>query len=245
MESLSYNISDYDNLDKEIFSEISFPFPFIKSSLDECNMIFTNFCPKIGTLTVLFGKQNIGKSYYLQVISGLEKPTHSQEDGDKLYLKYDISYKPENISPKFNGTVLELLSKIVKNDDELYHELEEAVLLSEFIYNNVQDLNIEEIERLSFLLTLLQDKTIFIFDCPVRKVQPLTRYRLWKYFKNFVSKYHKIGIIVEDNIEFIRQFGDSVYLFENCADDDGEDLVVTKEYTLKQFLNLDLICNKS
>ena len=45
--------------------------------------------------------------------SSSSSSTQLSNDGDKLYLKYDISYKPENISPKFNGTVLELLSKIV------------------------------------------------------------------------------------------------------------------------------------
>jgi translation initiation factor RLI1 len=243
MEFLSFENKQYDNLAKEILSEISFPFPSLKTTTDECNYNFFPFNPKVGTLNVVYGRKDIGKSYFLDLISGSSQPTMNI-DKNNLYLKYEIIYKQQNIQPKFNGSVSDLC-KIKLNgniNEDIYREVSNLITLKKFSNKNVQDLSIEEIEKLSFLFSVLEDKSIYIFDFNVRTIQLSVRDSMLEYLYNFVKKFNKIAIIVEDNIDIIRKYTNNIYFIEEIEDLNDENLdenltsVIGKEYNLDNFL---------
>jgi translation initiation factor RLI1 len=242
MEFLSYERKQYDNLAKEILSEISFPFPSLKTTTDECNYEFLPFNTKVGTINVVYGEKDIGKSYFLDLISGCSKPT-TNNDKDKLFLKYEIVYKRQNIKPKFKGNVANLCkAKLGVNIcEDVYREISNLISLKNFSNKNVQDLSIEEIEKLSFLFSLLEDKSIYIFDFNVRTIQLSVRDSLLSYLHNFVKKFNKIAIIVEDNVDIIKKYASNIYLIEETDSlndemlDDNLMNVIGKEYDLDYF----------
>lgn len=243
MEFLSCENKQYDNLAKEILSEISFPFPSLKTTTDECNYDFFPFNTKVGTINVVYGEKNIGKSYFLDLISGYSQPT-TNNDKDKLYLKYELVYKRQNIKPKFNGIVSDLCKIKLDNNinEDIYREVSKLISLKNFSNKNVQDLSIEEIEKLSFLFSILEDKSIYIFDFNVRTIQLNVRDSLLEYLHNFVKRFNKIAIIVEDNIDIIRKYTNNIYFIEETEDLNDENLdenlmnIVGKEYNLDNFL---------
>lgn len=243
MEFLSCENKQYDNLAKEILSEISFPFPSLKTTTDECNYEFLPFNTKVGTINVVYGGKDIGKSYFLDLISGYEQPT-TNNNKDKLYLKYEIVYKRQNIKPKFIGIVSDLCKIKLDNNinEDIYREVSKLISLNNFSNKNVQDLTIEEIEKLSFLFSVLEDKSIYIFDFNVRTIQLNVRDSLLEYLHYFVKRFNKIAIIVEDNIDIIRKYTNNIYFIEETEDLNDENLdenlrsVVGKEYNLDNFL---------
>lgn len=58
-------------------------------------------------IVVLLGENGTGKSTLVTMLAGKQKPDHQDEEIPEL----TISVKPQTISPKFDGTVQELLSQ--------------------------------------------------------------------------------------------------------------------------------------
>ena len=248
MELLSYKENTYDNLAKEIFNEISFPFPPIATISDEANFIFSRFSPKIGSVSVVYGESGIGKSFFFDLICGCQKPSFiSEKESELLFLKYEIAYKKEEICPKFVGNVEELIKVKLNNNinETIYKDIAITINLEEFINKNIKDLTIEEIEKIAFMFTLLEDKSIYVLDIRVRKIQLSTRNSLIEYLSKYAKTYNKIVIVVEDNMKLIANHINSIYfikkedkkeLYDKYDFDENLDLITGTHYNLQDFL---------
>merc|ERR1711998_468487 len=61
-------------------------------------------------IIVLLGENGTGKTTFIRMLAGLLKP-----DNDVDMPEMNVSYKPQKISPKFGGTVRQLLFKKIKD----------------------------------------------------------------------------------------------------------------------------------
>ena len=81
-------------------------------------------------IIVLLGENGTGKTTFIRLIAGLIKP--DDEEMDDLP-EFNVSYKPQKISPKFESTVRDLLHKKIRD----------AYLHPQFISDVLKPLNIE------------------------------------------------------------------------------------------------------
>lgn len=109
--SLSFNISDKD--EEEIKSIKSYSYPKMMKSFDNKFRL----CIESGgfsdsEIIVLLGENGTGKTTLIQLLAGkLQADDSSGEEIPEL----GVSYKPQKISPKFEGTVRDLLMARIRD----------------------------------------------------------------------------------------------------------------------------------
>merc|ERR1712176_1752829 len=65
-------------------------------------------------IIVLLGENGTGKTTFIRMLAGLTKP--DEQEGEPISMpEFNMSYKPQKISPKFEGPVRALLHKRIKD----------------------------------------------------------------------------------------------------------------------------------
>ena len=114
---------------------------------------------------MLLGQNGMGKTTLIKLLAGILQP-----DDDKVEMpKLSISYKPQTISPKFQGTVQELLyTKLKENWSSSLFKTEVLIPLNieDLLDNDVQNLSGGELQRVAIVLALAKPCDIYLIDEP-------------------------------------------------------------------------------
>ena len=89
---------------------------------------------------MMLGQNGMGKTTLIKLLAGIIKPDDEELEMPKL----SISYKPQTISPKFKGTVQELLyTKLKENWSSSLFKTEVLIPLKidDLLDNDVQNLS--------------------------------------------------------------------------------------------------------
>ena len=114
---------------------------------------------------VMLGQNGTGKTTMIKMLAGLMPP-----DSNADYLpKLNISYKPQTIAPKFDGTVENLFTlKLGATWNQSLFKTEVILPLNvtELLDNMVQNLSGGELQRVALVLCLAKPCDIYLIDEP-------------------------------------------------------------------------------
>ena len=138
--SLSFNIAEKE--EEEVLTTRNYEYPCMEKTLDKFKL-----CVEKGSFTdseiiVLLGENGTGKTTFIRLLAG-SLQSDSQADIPKL----NISYKPQILSPKFEGTVNQLIMARIR--DAAVHPQFKSDVLKPLDIENI--LNREVNELFSFL----------------------------------------------------------------------------------------------
>ena len=195
---------------------VKYKFPIFKIYSDD-NVFIFNQINLIKNNLIVVKNENSNSEIFFECLTGLFKPDDLPED--KEFLKYNIAYKKENVSPKFKGTVKELMDKKYVNKN--YYKISKFINLNLFINKNVEDLDILEREKLYFLFTFCSDSDIFIYNYSINKIDRNERQKFLNFLSNFVTKNNKTVFIVENNSSIINKINNKYLLYNIKKIDDN------------------------
>ena len=178
--------------------------------------------PIFGKVVGIIGRNGIGKSTTLNILSGLLKPnfgepgkeatykdlierfkgTEAQIFFEKLEKKeIKIAYKPQMVDliPKqFSGTVLELLQKADENDklDEIAKELQ----LGNILDHDISKISGGELQRVAVAAALSRKANLYMFDEPTSYLDIKQRIKVSKFIKNLADENTAVMVIEHDLI---------------------------------------------
>ena len=116
---------------------------------------------------MMLGQNGTGKTTLIKLLAGILKP--DDEENVEMPSGLSISYKPQTISPKFEGTVQELLYTKLKdawNSNIFKTEVLNPLCIEELLDHEVQTLSGGQLQRVAIVLGLAKPCDIYLIDEP-------------------------------------------------------------------------------
>jgi ATP-binding cassette subfamily E protein 1 len=115
-------------------------------------------------ILVMLGQNGTGKTTFIRMLAGL-----LQSDGNEQVPQLNVSYKPQKIAPKFEGSVRMLFIKKIKGmflHPQFNTDVMKPLNIEDIIDNQVTQLSGGELQRVAIVLCLGQPADIYLIDEP-------------------------------------------------------------------------------
>jgi ATP-binding cassette, sub-family E, member 1 len=126
----------------------------------------------------MLGENGTGKTTFIRMLAGLlksDEQTKAEKEGDVELARelgvpsFNVSYKPQKIAPKFEGTVRQLLHKKIRDayiHPQFVSDVMKPMAIESIIDNGVQTLSGGELQRVAIVLSLGAPADIYLIDEP-------------------------------------------------------------------------------
>lgn len=145
------------------------------------------------------------------MLAGLLKP----DDGSAIPL-LNVSYKPQKIAPKFEGTVRQLLHTKIRasyTHPQFIADVMKPMMIEEVIDQEVKHLSGGELQRVALVLALGKPADIYLIDEPSAYLDSEQRIVASKVIKRFILHAKKTAFIVEHDFIMATYLADRVVVY--------------------------------
>ena len=128
----------------------------------------------------------------------------------------NVSYKPQKISPKFQGTVRQLLHKRIRESyihPQFVSDVMKPLNMDGIIDNGVQNLSGGELQRLAICLALGTPADVYLIDEPSAYLDNEQRINCAKVIKRFIMHSKKTAFVVEHDFIMATYLADRVVVY--------------------------------
>ncbi|MFC1775155.1 ribosome biogenesis/translation initiation ATPase RLI [Nanoarchaeota archaeon] len=195
--------------------------------------------PIFGSVVGIVGRNGIGKSTALKILSNVLKPNLGKDtevEPDELieYFKGTpaqgffekaksgevvVAYKPQQVDliPRTaSGTVRQLLTKADEINNMSF--VVEALDLENVLDNDVKTLSGGELQRLAIAATVLKDANVFIFDEPTSFLDIKQRIKVARFLRQLATEETAV-LVVEHDLVILDYMTDYIHIMygkEGC-----------------------------
>lgn len=153
-------------------------------------------------IIVLLGENGLGKTTFLKLL--LER------------YRQVISYKPQLILPKFDGSVRDLLLSRIQAkwvDSHFQSEVVKPLGVNQLLDCQVQTLSGGELQKVAMVLALGKVADIYIIDEPSSYLDSDSRLMMSKVIRRYILQHQKTAFIVEHDFMMASYLADRVIVF--------------------------------
>lgn len=176
--------------------------------------------PIFGKVVGILGRNGIGKSTALKILSGLIKPNLGKEEsnyeelselfkGNEAQIFFEklakgdikISYKPQQVDliPKnASGTVNELLSKVDEKGKK--NEYAKILEIDHIMNNDISNISGGELQRVAIAACVLKKANVYFFDEPTSYLDIKQRIKISRFIKNLCNEDTAVMVVEHDLI---------------------------------------------
>ncbi|KAK9844826.1 hypothetical protein WJX74_007364 [Apatococcus lobatus] len=164
-------------------------------------------------ILVMLGENGTGKTTFIWLLAGILKP----DDHFIELPEFNVSVKPQKISPKFPHTVRDLLTKKIR-DSYLHPQFQTDVMkplnIEILMDQEVKNLSGGELQRVAITLALGQPADLYLIDEPSAYLDSEQRIIAAKVIKRFIMHSKKTAFIVEHDFIMAAYLADRVIVYE-------------------------------
>ncbi|MCQ8903580.1 MAG: ribosome biogenesis/translation initiation ATPase RLI [Methanothrix sp.] len=159
----------------------------------------------------ILGPNGIGKSTYIKILGGIEKPTKGEID-----VKLKISYKPQYLKAESDVTVEALLRSITHDFDSSYYQSEfvKPMALERLLDQRLTELSGGELQRVAIIACLSMDADLYLLDEPSAHLDVEQRMMAAKVMRRFAESTERSVVVVDHDIYLIDMLSERLIVFE-------------------------------
>ncbi len=161
----------------------------------------------------IVGPNGIGKTTFIKLLAGLEKPDHGSASGLSGFI---ISYKPQYISTEYKGSVDALLRNIAGeryDSDYFKDEIVRPLGLEAFMERDVKDLSGGELQRVAVSACLAKKAQLYLLDEPSAYLDVEERLAVARAIRKVVEGNEAFAYVVEHDIAIQDFMADRLMIF--------------------------------
>ena len=204
--------------DRDASNETLFSFNELEKRFEHFKITTNAGTVHKGETMAVMGANGLGKTTFLKMLAGIEKPDKGEVK--KVKIAYKLQYPDSNV----DGTVKDWLVKTAKGRYESgwYKQgILEKLGLGKLLDREVRELSGGELQKLYIGVTLSHDCDIFAFDEPSAFIDVEDRLLVADVIKDFVIKKAVCAVVVDHDVQFIDHIGDSMLVFEGKPSVEG------------------------
>jgi ATP-binding cassette subfamily E protein 1 len=163
-----------------------------------------------GSAVGLIGENGVGKTSFVKKIFNQFSQDYHQGRNVR------ISYKPQTLTPKFNGTVEELFKsqKEVFQDQVFMTDIFEPLRIHKLSQKSVQELSGGELQRVATAFALAKEAEIYLLDEPSAYLDVEERLAVSKAIRRTVENRKSVAFVVDHDLAMIDYVSDYLVLIE-------------------------------
>jgi len=168
-------------------------------------------------IIVMLGENGSGKTTFIRMLAGLLEPDNDGEEEVTKIPKISISYKPQKISPKFKGTVRQLLHKKIRAamaHPTFQTDVTRPLNLEPLLDQQVQNLSGGELQRVAMVLALGKPAEVYLIDEPSAYLDSAQRIHAAKVIRRFIIHAKKTAFVVEHDFIMATYLADRVVVYD-------------------------------
>jgi len=171
-----------------------------------------------GEVVGILGPNGIGKSTYIKVLAGVEKPTTGSFD-----TQLKVSYKPQYLKADSDVTVQGLLRSVTRDFDSSYYQTEilRPMGLEPLMDQTLVELSGGELQRVAITACLSRDADLYLLDEPSAHLDVEQRMLAAKVMRRFAESTEKTVLVVDHDIYLIDLLSERLMVFEGVPGELG------------------------
>merc|ERR1712151_476693 len=164
-------------------------------------------------ITVMLGQNGTGKTTFIRMLAGYLKPDDAEEELPEM----NVSYKPQAISAKFEGTVRELLMNKIRDafmHPQFQSDVVKPMLIEQIADHGVQTLSGGELQRVALVLAFGKPAELYLIDEPSAYLDVEQRVVAARVMKRYIIHAKKTAFIVEHDFIMATYLADRVIVYD-------------------------------
>lgn len=210
------------------FSNLTKSFPTFKLKVSSGQI-------REGEIVGLVGANALGKTTFMKMIAGIEKP-----DTGQINIHASISYKPQYLQNDFDGNVESLLSAAFEGpieDSTIEQQIVDPMCIKKLYDKKVDTLSGGELQKVAVCCSLIRPAEIYALDEPSAFLDVEDRINIAKFLHRFVKSQGKSAIIVDHDMQLVDLVADSLMIFSGNPGEQGiVESPTNKEIGMNKFL---------
>ena len=187
-------------------------YPKLQKSFKEFTLDVESGIIRTGEIIGVVGPNAIGKTTFVKMLAGTIPPTEGNVEYD-----VKISYKPQYISPEFEGTVREYFEQHAQKlftSSFFQAEVYEPFHLKYLLDRHLTTLSGGELQRVAIADCLVREADIYLLDEPSAYLDSEQRMIASRTLRRVMEKSGKSALVVDHDVYFIDMVSDALVVFE-------------------------------
>jgi len=200
-----------EQYDREINDQYDYQYPELEKTLGDFHLKVEPGAFRKSEIIVMLGENGTGKTTFVKMLAGLMESDNGAEVPELA-----MSYKPQKISPKFPGTVRQLLHKRIRSvymSAQFNSDVMKPMKMTELMDRVVTNLSGGELQRLALVLALGTPADIYLIDEPSAYLDVEQRVHASKVIKRYILHAKKAAFVVEHDFIMATYLADKVIVY--------------------------------
>ncbi|KAJ1934390.1 Fe-S cluster-binding ribosome biosynthesis protein [Kickxella alabastrina] len=210
-EALSFRLVEQAT-EEEIKRHHTYTYPSMTKTMGNFKLSVKGGSFTESQVIILLGENGTGKTTLIRMLAGNLKPDNNEEIPQLL-----MSYKPQKIAPKFDGSVRMLMLKKIRNafmNPQFQTDVVKPMRIEEIVDNDVRNLSGGELQRVALVLALGTPADVYLIDEPSAYLDSEQRIIASKVIKRFIMHHNKTAFIVEHDFIMATYLADNVIVMD-------------------------------